>query len=249
MVPFWIQIYKIPLDLLSIRNARAIGEKLGVLLRVEDPFEDDVGRGFLRVHVLIDLKKPLLESLKIPRSDGGSIKAYLRYEKLQNYCYFCGKLGHIVRSCATPVRANDKACRYETDMRVTAIRYSMTVRRSDISDRKEVGGDKTKEEKGARPEVNMSIDVEITLQIKQKNSQISTEVVDIQVKVGASSDRGKQKEKPTVSRKDMAAEERMRAGILAEENAKLKQLMYEMTKEWSVDASQEGEATPSTNQF
>lgn len=76
MVPIWIQIYKIPLDLMSVKNARTIGAKLGVLLRVDDPFENDFRRGFLRVRVLIDLKKPLVEWFWKPRPDGDRTKAY-----------------------------------------------------------------------------------------------------------------------------------------------------------------------------
>lgn len=132
LVPFWIQIYKIPLDLLSLRNARAIGDRLGVLLSAKDPFEDNVGRGFLRIRVMIDVKKPLVEKFWIPRSDGGRIKAYAKYEKLKDYCYSCGQLGHIVRSCAAIVKPTDRGIRYETDLRAPTIKYATTVYRSDI---------------------------------------------------------------------------------------------------------------------
>lgn len=220
MVPFWVQIYKLPLDLLSLRNARTIGAKLGVLLRVEDPFEDEVGRGFLRVRVLIDVKKPLVEFFWIPRSDGTRTKAFLRYEKLQNYCYSCGKLGNIAKSCAAIVKPSDKEMRYETDLRAPAIRYSMTVRRSEIGINTEQRRNSIKIDTGkAMASGGREIEVEIPLHVQQNSTGIKASSEPVVLEKGEASSGGEeQSEKPVVRREDMAAVERMRADILVEEN-------------------------------
>lgn len=123
---FHIQLWSVGLEFDEI-------DLSGVLLRVEDLFEDDVGRGFLRVRVLIDVKKPLAKFFWIPRFDDGRTKAFLRYEKLQNYCYSCGKLGHTMRSCTAMLKPNHREMKYKIDLCAEVIRFSMTVRRNDIS--------------------------------------------------------------------------------------------------------------------
>jgi len=49
----------------------------------------------MRIRVLLDVTKPLKrrEKIKKPGGDSGYIK--FNYERLGNYCYFCGLLGHI----------------------------------------------------------------------------------------------------------------------------------------------------------
>ncbi|CAL2235346.1 unnamed protein product [Prunus armeniaca] len=57
MVAYWIQAHGIPLNLMSTGNAMEIGEKLGTVQEVEDPWNKGP-RGFLRIHTLIDTTNP-----------------------------------------------------------------------------------------------------------------------------------------------------------------------------------------------
>lgn len=103
---FWIQIQGVPLEGISKDNAMKIGSKIGKVFTVEDPIvEKRITRGFMRVKVLIDITKPLVTGFWDPRKDFPKVWVMLLYEKLQDYCYNCGYIGH-----------NQKDCKEEKDM-------------------------------------------------------------------------------------------------------------------------------------
>lgn len=61
---FWIQVHGIPKNLCTIKNARVLGSKLG-LLKIEDPVVTGF-RGFLQVQVDLDATKPFLTNYTKP---------------------------------------------------------------------------------------------------------------------------------------------------------------------------------------
>ncbi|KAK3194778.1 hypothetical protein Dsin_026088 [Dipteronia sinensis] len=59
----------------------------------------DDGR-FLRVRVIIAIYELLKRSLRVDILGAGTINTMLlRYERLQDYCFKCGRLGHTMREC------------------------------------------------------------------------------------------------------------------------------------------------------
>ncbi|CAN1852187.1 hypothetical protein LINPERHAP1_LOCUS40541 [Linum perenne] len=53
----------------------------------------------MRLTVRLDLRKPLKRENK-PRMEGGeTMTCEFKYEKLHNFCYICGRMGHIDRYC------------------------------------------------------------------------------------------------------------------------------------------------------
>ncbi|CAB4310432.1 unnamed protein product [Prunus armeniaca] len=68
-VAYWIQAHGIPLNLLTARNALEIGEKLGKVKEVENPWEKG-SRGFLHMRVMIDSNNPLPQRFWLPRAEG-----------------------------------------------------------------------------------------------------------------------------------------------------------------------------------
>ncbi|KAI9113221.1 hypothetical protein K1719_015746 [Acacia pycnantha] len=98
--PFWIQMHNIPLEALCVKNAVSIGAHVGEVTIAEDPlYNGRYLRNFLRARVILDLRKPLAHGFWLPRPDGRKIWITVKYEKLQSFCYNCGKLGHDNRSC------------------------------------------------------------------------------------------------------------------------------------------------------
>lgn len=59
-------------------------------------------RGYIRVHVEIDITKPLALVVYITRSEGNKSRAAYTYEKLQNVYQGCGIVGHEQRLCTNP---------------------------------------------------------------------------------------------------------------------------------------------------
>ncbi|KAK1565320.1 hypothetical protein Q3G72_024056 [Acer saccharum] len=96
---FWIQIHNTPLMCMSAD----IGRFLGSIVRDVDIDNRDLGSqvaGFLRVRVAIEIDKPLRRFLRINvLGDGVETGMLMKYERLLDFCFKCGLLGHGVRDC------------------------------------------------------------------------------------------------------------------------------------------------------
>ncbi|CAN1778394.1 hypothetical protein LINPERHAP1_LOCUS14375 [Linum perenne] len=62
---------------------------------------------FLRVRVLLDVRQPLKREKKVQKAKSEIITAKFRYEKLPNFCFICGRMGHIDRQCEIYFRLSD----------------------------------------------------------------------------------------------------------------------------------------------
>ncbi|KAI9081399.1 hypothetical protein K1719_036662 [Acacia pycnantha] len=108
--PVWIQIHNVPLEALCLENAITIGGYVGEVMLAEDPFYNGrYLRKFLRARIVLDLRKPLSYGFWLPRPDSRKIWLSVRYEKLQSFCYNCGKLGHDNRNCNSERRRKEEA--------------------------------------------------------------------------------------------------------------------------------------------
>lgn len=97
---FWIQIHGVPLEGISKENARRIASKAGEVEEVEDPFVGyKLARGFMRARVCVNITQPLVTGVWIPRKDLPNTWAWIYYEKLQDFCFKCGRLGHGKKDC------------------------------------------------------------------------------------------------------------------------------------------------------
>ncbi|CAN1744279.1 hypothetical protein LINPERHAP1_LOCUS2066 [Linum perenne] len=66
----------------------------------------------MRLRVTLDVRQPLKREKRVRRNQGASVLCKFRYEKLPNFCYICGKLGHIDRYCEVLYRVSgDKVVR------------------------------------------------------------------------------------------------------------------------------------------
>ena len=100
MVPFWIQIYDIPLRLRHKAIAEQICQPLGAILATNELMEYDSG-SFIRVRVMLDISQPLCRGRLITLEDGKKHWVSFKYERLPNLCYWCSCLTHGDRDCAT----------------------------------------------------------------------------------------------------------------------------------------------------
>ncbi|KAJ1394180.1 Zinc finger, CCHC-type [Sesbania bispinosa] len=99
-VYFWVQLHRLPLEYMTVNNARKVAQKIGTVHSIEDPFvEGQLRRPFFRVRVKVNIKKPLLTGFWVPRKDLPRTWIFIKYERLQDYCYNCGILGHDYRRC------------------------------------------------------------------------------------------------------------------------------------------------------
>ncbi|KAL5734135.1 hypothetical protein ACOSP7_031996 [Xanthoceras sorbifolium] len=96
---FWIHIYNIPLACMNCKVARLIAEEVGTI--VEFPMDSkDLWGKFLRIKVRIDITKPLKRGIRMRLENFETlITALIKYERLPDFCYGCGYIGHSVREC------------------------------------------------------------------------------------------------------------------------------------------------------
>ncbi|KAK0608552.1 hypothetical protein LWI29_032271 [Acer saccharum] len=96
---FWVQIHNIPIMCMNRRMARWLANQLGEVLELPSDSKECWGK-FLRVKVRIDLSRPLERWLRLRLDNAGKVVVVvLKYERLPEFCYACGKIGHALRDC------------------------------------------------------------------------------------------------------------------------------------------------------
>lgn len=111
--PFWIRIKDVPFNRRNTEVAYGIGETMGGFLEYDDA--DPLGwEEFMRVKVLVEIDKPLRRVVKIATGHNSSKWCGLQYERLEDFCFYCGRLDHVDRDCQAPVPSGEsKAVVYE----------------------------------------------------------------------------------------------------------------------------------------
>uniref|UniRef100_A0A803Q947 Reverse transcriptase domain-containing protein n=1 Tax=Cannabis sativa TaxID=3483 RepID=A0A803Q947_CANSA len=99
-VPFWVQVYGIPFMCKSYELARFIASEVGDLIEVD---KDTVREGtgpYLTLRILLDVNLPICRGMNIRfiRMGREFIKWLdFKYERLPDFCFYCGRLDHTKR--------------------------------------------------------------------------------------------------------------------------------------------------------
>lgn len=123
--PFWVQIHGLPVEKMTKGNAEIIGRRFGRLVGIE-ALSDGLllNRSFLRVRVELNLNHPLPKGFWYKRNSpsGRDLWISYKYEKLADFCFACGRIGHDNRACKFVSREEGQASRFGPEMRAVAIR-------------------------------------------------------------------------------------------------------------------------------
>uniref|UniRef100_A0A803MT30 CCHC-type domain-containing protein n=1 Tax=Chenopodium quinoa TaxID=63459 RepID=A0A803MT30_CHEQI len=96
--PFWVRIGDVPFNKRNLDFAFEIGEHLGGFLEFDD--SDPLGwEAFLRIKIMVDINKPLRRGLKVANGSSSPIWCGMQYERLAEFCYYCGRLNHTDVEC------------------------------------------------------------------------------------------------------------------------------------------------------
>ncbi|TXG69365.1 hypothetical protein EZV62_004300 [Acer yangbiense] len=96
-VDFWVQIHNLPLMCMNRRMAKYLAEQIGLVVELPADSRECWGR-FIRVKVRIDITKPLKRCVRLTVDNTEEvITAILLYERLLEFCYACGIIGHGLR--------------------------------------------------------------------------------------------------------------------------------------------------------
>ena len=99
---FWVQIHSLPLNRQFKSSVQRIGRMIGEVLDV-DLTGNNVSscKRFIRVRVGFDVSRPLPTRFPLDREDQGLHPLWIpfKFEKLGNFCYGFGILGHDIKDC------------------------------------------------------------------------------------------------------------------------------------------------------
>nr|XP_048336943.1 uncharacterized protein LOC107411956 [Ziziphus jujuba var. spinosa] len=96
---FWVQIHGLPLQFMTSSNASTIGGLFKNLIHCESTSRTNlVGLKYMRIQVDVDIYKPLLTGSFHKLGNRGSW-VHFSYERLAEFCYSYGKIGHCKQGC------------------------------------------------------------------------------------------------------------------------------------------------------
>ncbi|PWA54076.1 hypothetical protein CTI12_AA438450 [Artemisia annua] len=107
-VPFWIRLINMPISKRDESSIRKIAAKIGDVLEVDDTYFTK-GSKHIRVKVIINIMNPLCRFVNVLNRQNIKVRVHIQYERLPNFCYWCGLLGHTEKECLTkPIEINGK---------------------------------------------------------------------------------------------------------------------------------------------
>ncbi|TXG56668.1 hypothetical protein EZV62_017981 [Acer yangbiense] len=135
-VDFWVQIHNISLLCMTEEIGMFLGSMIGVVRNIDLSMTTDISGRFLKVRVMVPIAEPLPRSLRVDLLDSGNITTMLlRYERLFDYCFRCGRLGHIMEECADENNSTEVHSEATRRLRVW-LRASSPPKRSFMSSRR-----------------------------------------------------------------------------------------------------------------
>lgn len=96
-----VQVSGLPFSFIHAKMAEFLGNTIGRFVEYDDELHQRNTRSVMSIQVAININKPLLRVLNIEGPNNRSIQLTLGYERLPNFCYYCGLLGHLVKDCAS----------------------------------------------------------------------------------------------------------------------------------------------------
>lgn len=103
---FWIQAFGIPVRFTNLQTAQQIGNCVGKFTKADLNISSQKWKKSLRIQVQIDILKPLTSTVLLDCLGRPKFLIEIRYERLSDFCYQCGFLGHKIQSCNANGKVN-----------------------------------------------------------------------------------------------------------------------------------------------
>uniref|UniRef100_A0A2N9FSP0 CCHC-type domain-containing protein n=1 Tax=Fagus sylvatica TaxID=28930 RepID=A0A2N9FSP0_FAGSY len=94
---FWVQIHGLPLNRQNHPSLKTLGGIMGKV--IDTDLSGNGWKRFVRVRVEIEVGKPRRTGFPLHREKLPAIWIPFKFEKLGNFCYGCGRLGHEIKAC------------------------------------------------------------------------------------------------------------------------------------------------------
>ncbi|XP_019177869.1 PREDICTED: uncharacterized protein LOC109173066 [Ipomoea nil] len=98
-VDMWVQVYDLPMGYTSNMILEQACNYVGTFIKCDDRQVGGPWKTFYRVRVAVPVDKPLKRRMKLIRRDKTWGWVNFKYERLHNFCYCCGMLGHLEKFC------------------------------------------------------------------------------------------------------------------------------------------------------
>lgn len=117
---FWVQFLNLPRVCFCRKYAEALGNSIGAFEYVETDDNGKASGESLRVRVQMDITEPIKRGTNI-KAGSKANKTWIpvTYEKLLDFCYQCGKLGHVCHECEEEGTSDSKENSYGPELRAT----------------------------------------------------------------------------------------------------------------------------------
>ncbi|KAL0014225.1 hypothetical protein SO802_001294 [Lithocarpus litseifolius] len=93
-----VQLHDLPVKMMDAPTTIAIGETRGTVIESHD-VSSMFGEDFMCIRICIDTTQPLCRGRKVNLCQGKIGWISFKYEKLPNFCYWCGSLFHDDKDC------------------------------------------------------------------------------------------------------------------------------------------------------
>ncbi|KAL5865145.1 hypothetical protein ACOSQ3_002659 [Xanthoceras sorbifolium] len=107
-------MHNLPLACINKKVGIFLGKLIGKVVEIDTGVNGSCFGKLIRARIQVDVTKPLMRGLRVMIGDPKELcVVLLRYERLHNFYYFRGKVGHLVRDCSN----NKRGCVYEEHIR------------------------------------------------------------------------------------------------------------------------------------
>ncbi|KAL0444014.1 UNVERIFIED_CONTAM: hypothetical protein Slati_2124100 [Sesamum latifolium] len=96
---FVVHVHDLPLSKINLRIASLIENTLGKFRDLEMEDSGCAWGSSLRICIALNVTQPLIWAFRVHTTMGNELVVSFTYERLQNFCYLCGRLGHIYSYC------------------------------------------------------------------------------------------------------------------------------------------------------
>lgn len=93
-----VKVHVLSPDMMNWDNTKKITNNLGKRIKLEKE-ADMQNRGFVRMKTEVNINNPLLAGFQWTNARGEEKWVSIKYERLLDFCYGCGKLGHTSQGC------------------------------------------------------------------------------------------------------------------------------------------------------
>ncbi|CAN0925508.1 hypothetical protein LINGRAHAP2_LOCUS34801 [Linum grandiflorum] len=96
---FWIQLSVVPPRFYSEAVGKSVGNTIGEFIAYDEENTYSAEHPVMRIRVRLDIMEPLKIERQLRKTGYATATCPLTYEKVPNFCYICGRLGHTDHLC------------------------------------------------------------------------------------------------------------------------------------------------------